>query len=135
MAVVARANAGYALGDCLSADEVGDCVRVTGAQVDGRVQVTSVDPTNPGEDQAVGIIVDKIDSTTCVLVFQGRMRDVYTGLVPGKRYWVGPDAKLTDVRPSPAPAGGTYHLQLMGVALDDEELMLDPQMPTILRGT
>ena len=110
-------------------------MRITGNQVNGYVQVTSVDPTDPNEDQAVGVIVDKIDATTCWLIMWGRMRDVYTGLVPGQRYWVGSDSKLTDVRPSPAPSGGTYNLQLMGVAIDDEELMLNPQMPTVLRGT
>ena len=135
MAVVPHKRGNLAIGNCLASDEVGDCVRVTGDQVGGRVQVTSMDPTNPTEDQAIGIIIDKINATTCMVIFQGTMRDVYTGLVPGKRYWVGSDAKLTDVLPSPAPAGGVYHLQLMGVAMDDEELLLNPQMPTMLRGT
>lgn len=136
MAVVARKKREFSLGNCLASDEVGDCVRVTGAEVAGRVQVTKVDPTVPDTDQAVGIIVDKIDTTTCIVMLNGMMRDVYTGLVPGKRYWIGSDSKLTDVRPSPDPGVGSYYyLQLMGVAMDDEVLRLDPQLPMVLRGT
>lgn len=135
MAVVSRVQENLNVGNCLASDEEGNCVRVTGNQVNGLDQVTSVDPTNPAEDQAVGVIIEKIDPTTCLLIFQGRMRDVYTGLIPGKRYWVGSDAKLTEVRPSPALAGGTYNLQLMGVALDNEELLLNPQTPIVLKGT
>jgi len=141
MAVVAKVNAASVprseriLGraNCLATDDVGDCVRITGTKVGNRFQVTKVDPANSGEDQAVGIIVRKDDPTNCIVQFHGPMRGVYTGLTPGKRYWVGSDSRLTLTIGTPA-VGGIFYLQFMGVATDDQEVLVDPHVPTKRRG-
>jgi len=124
--ILGRAN-------CLATDSVMDCVRITGSKVSNRFQVTKVDPTNPGEDQAIGIIIKKYDPTTCVVQFHGPMRGVYTGLAPGKRYWIDTNARLTTAIGTPA-IGGVFYLQMMGVATDDEEILVDPHMPMKRRG-
>ena len=124
--ILGRAN-------CLATDAVQDCVRITGPKGSNRYQVTLVDPTNPTEDQAVGVIVKKYDSTTCVVQFHGPMRSVYTGLAAGKRYWIGADGRLTLTAGTPG-AGGIFYLQMMGVATSDDEILLDPHMPVRRRG-
>lgn len=124
--ILGRAN-------CLATDDVLDCVRITGPKVASRYQVTKFDPTNSGEDQAVGIIVRKLDPTTCIVQFSGPLKDVYTGLTSGKRYWVGTDSRLTLTVGTPG-VGGVFYLQLMGVATDSDEILVDPHMPMKRRG-
>jgi len=124
--ILGRAN-------CLASDLVGDCVRITGPKVSNRYQVTKVDPTSSGEDQAVGVITRKYDPTTCVVQFHGPMSGVYTGLTPGKRYWIDSTARLTLAVATPA-IGGVYYLQMMGVATDGDEILVDPHMPMKRRG-
>jgi len=134
MAVVSRVKEGTVLANCLAADDVGDCVYVTAPPVGDYVQVSRVDPTDVNAKHSIGIITVKIDATTCMVRLSGIMRDVYTGMTSGERYWIGADSKLTDVKPAPAPSD-VFHLQIMGVALGDEELLLNPQTPVVLRGT
>jgi len=118
---------------CSAAEAVGDCVRISGSKIGSLYQVRKMDPTVAGTDQAVGIVTKKYDATTCRVQLWGPMPDVYGSLVPGQRYWVDVDSTLTPVRPSPAP-GGVLYLQMMGVALDDDELLVDPHMPMVMRG-
>lgn len=118
---------------CLSTDQVGHCVKITGPKVGSLYTVAQFDPTVQGSDQGVGIITKKHSSTLCRVQFFGPMVGVYNSLLPGKRYWVGTDSQLTNVRPSPS-VGGYLYLQFMGVATDSSELMLDPHIPIVLTG-
>lgn len=120
-------------GDCLATDDVKDCVRITGPKVLNRYQVTKMDPTVSGEDQAVAVIIKKYSPTDCIMQFHGPLRDVYTGLTPGKRYWIGTDSRLTTAVGVPA-VGGVFYLQFMGVATSDDEILIDPHVPVKKRG-
>jgi len=102
-------------------------VRITGSKVSGLYQVETMDPTLDGTDQAVAVITEKTSPTECVIQFHGLLSDVYSGLTAGKRVYVGLDGQLTQT--PPVPTGGVLYLQLMGVAIDDEEVMLDPHVP------
>ena len=51
----------------------------------------------------------------------------------GKRYWIGADSKLTTSIGVPA-VGGVFHLQFMGVATSDDEILIDPHVPVKRRG-
>ena len=124
--ILCRAN-------CLSSDAVGHCVCITGSKTGSVYAVTKMDPRLSGTNQAVGIITKKYSSTLCRFQLFGPLIGVYSSLVPGKRYWIDGDSTITPIRPSPLP-GGVLYLQLMGVALDDDELLIHPNMPTILRG-
>ena len=131
MAVTARKNPNLEVATCQTTDAVQDCVVISGPKVGGLRPVTKVDPTDVASEQAVGIITKKYDSTTCEVQLFGPMIGVYSSLTPGKRYWVDGNARLTETRPSPS-VGGTFNLQLMGVALASDELMVNPHMPTVL---
>jgi len=132
-ASVPRAERILGRANCLATDAVGDCVRITAAKIANRFQVTKFVPTVTGTDQAVGIIIKKDDPTTCIVQFHGPMRGVYTGLTPGRRYWVGSDSRLTLSVGVPG-IGGVFYLQMMGVATDDEEILVDPCLPMKRRG-
>lgn len=119
---------------CTASEGIGDCVRISGPKSGTLYQVREMNPQNPGEDQAIGIVTDKSDPTHCTVITRGLMAGIYTGLVPGDRYFIDPSSQLTNVRPSPTPAGGTYYLQVMGVALDTEELLVNPETPVVMRG-
>ena len=118
--ILGRAN-------CLASDSVGNCVVITGSKIGDYYQVETMDPVLDGTDQAVAVITEKSSPTECVIQFHGLLSGVYSGLTAGKRLYVGIDGQLTHTPPS--PAGGVLYLQLMGVAIDDEEVMLDPHVP------
>jgi hypothetical protein len=58
---------------------------------------------------------------------------VYTALTPGSRYFVGSDGRLTALPPTPAPSSSMF-VQLMGVALNTDELLLNPHIPMLRHG-
>jgi hypothetical protein len=118
---------------CLSTDLVGYCVRISGSKTGSIYDVTKMDPTDPSTNQAVGIITQKYSSTLCQVQLSGPLANVYSSLVPGKRYWIDTDSTLTEDRPSPLP-GGVLYLQLMGVALSDNEILISPSLPVVMPG-
>lgn len=118
---------------CTALEEVGDCVRISGNKVGSLYDVRKHDPTTPGYDQAVGVVVKKYDATTCRVQFSGPVKSVYTGLVPGRRYFVGSDSKLSLDSGSPGP-GEWFLSQLMGVAVASDEVELSPGIVVALRG-
>jgi len=116
----------YFEADCTATDVVGDFVRVTGAPVNAFYQVGNVDITIPAHMPVAGIITEKSTLTRCFVV---RFGIVDVGLfpsppvlVPGQKYWVGFDGRLT---PSmPVPVSGISIVQLIGHALSQNELLL-----------
>lgn len=130
---IPRSQKIFGRADCPSSDLVGDCVIIRGPKVGNRYQVQKPDLTDIRTGPSVGIIVKKYSSTECLVQFSGPLVDVYSGLTSGSAYWMGSDARLTDVRPS-AGVGETLYLQLMGVATDSDEILLNPQAPLLLRG-
>ncbi|MHA2333768.1 MAG: hypothetical protein ACXAEU_17210 [Candidatus Hodarchaeales archaeon] len=132
MAVVARKKEQFALAECLSADAVGDCVRITGAAVDGFYQVAKVDPTVTTSSYSVAVIVSKYSDTVCMVQLYGSLDSVFSGLTPGKPYWVGTNGRPNEnLQSNP---GGLIHHQRVGVALTDDVLLMTLDPPITRRG-
>lgn len=111
--------------NCLATDIVGDCVKITGSRVSGRLQVTKIDITS--DSKACGIIISKSTSTDCIVQLHGSMSGIYTSLTPDKSYMIDTAARLTDVVPIPPVAGYAY-VQHMGHALSSDEFFVDPKL-------
>jgi hypothetical protein len=118
---------------CTIAEQVGDCVINSGPKIGTIYTVSKMIPTVDGMSQAVGIITKKYDSTTCRVQLLGPLKGVVSGLVPGKRCWVGKDSKITQDMPS-LDTDEILYLQVIGTASDFDEMVLNPQIPIVLRG-
>lgn len=114
--------------NCLATDQVGDCIHITGPKVGIRLQVTKVDITDRTTMPSIGIIVEKTSDTKCIIQTEGDY--VESGLTAGSLYYVGHDARITDEIPEP-PLGGIALVQIMGEALDDEKLLLRPELDLV----
>lgn len=115
-------------GDCLSADEVGDCVYIRDPKVADRYQVAACDISDVDKVPAAGIILEKQSSTTCTFMVFGKVTNMVSGLDPdnGRILYVGADAKLTQTRPA-AP----LYAQPFALLLDDNEISINPDMPVV----
>jgi hypothetical protein len=83
---------------------------------------------------AVGIIIEKLTATTCVVQMYGpaSVPGDITDLQPGKRCFVGYNSKPTIVPPSVADSPtGKMMLQIVGIALDDDEMEIMPNMSIV----
>lgn len=123
MAVVSRRKQGRAWAECLTTDDIGAMVYIRDAAVGEMYKVEAVDPDDLSKMPAVAMIIQKITSTSCVIQFYGEVADVYTGLTPGSRYFVG-DA--TGALSEGAPTGSGKIIQSVGVALSSNVLIMDP---------
>lgn len=114
---------------CLSADQVGHAVRVTGDKIDGLHQVTrtDIDATTPSEAKSVGVIASKSDSTTCVVQTSGVLAGVLSGLTPGRLLFVDTDATLT-ITPPPRPSSGERTIQALAYAIASDAAVIAPQL-------
>jgi hypothetical protein len=112
---------------CTSLDNVGDLVYIAGS---GMI-VSRADPTNNSKMPAVGCIISKSSDTDCEVQVGSVVTNVYSGLVPGKIYFVGTDGSITVSRPTPQ-IGRSLLVQPVGVALDISKFLINPS-PTITR--
>ncbi len=113
------------LADCPASIAVDDLVYVTGPSVLGVVQVDLVDITITATMPAIGIVVEKLASTSCRVLTQGEVTPAIV-LVPGKRYFAGSSGGLVVNRPIPS-AGGIAFVQPVGYAIDTTRLLFDPE--------
>ena len=103
---------------CLVTDDVGHFVYPTGASVGDVLQVTRVDVMVFGQMPALGVIVEKLTATSCLVLFMGLY--AFGPITPGKLCFIGTDARLSTIRP-PAPA----HVQHVGVSVDTARVFLN----------
>lgn len=108
-------------GTCPSDSAVGDLVFVAGAAK----AVDLADPADPYKMPTVGCIIEKMSATICVVQTHGIVSAVYTGMVPGRMYYVGIDSRPVDAPPMPG-IGVTHYIQAIGIALDTTSLILSP---------
>ena len=106
---------------CVATNVVGDIVRITGS---GKT-VDKVDCTDEAKMLAVGVIISKSSSTTCLVQTNDLAASVYTGLNPGKMYFVGSNGRPTTTRPTPT-IGGTVLVQPIGFAIDTNLFLVLP---------
>ncbi len=105
---------------CQAGDAVGNLVYSLADD-----EVETIDITDSAKMPAVGIILEKITATTCVVQTFGAYDSA--GLTPGNRYWAGPAGTPTNVIPTASP-GGIAILQVIGFAHTPDELFLDPEL-------
>lgn len=113
---------------CAVEDMVGDFVYVTGGFTEAaEYQVSKADISHPEKMPVIAVIIAKISDTSCVIQFYGEVRNVYTGLVPGKLYFVGSDGRPSMSPPTP-PVGvnSRAYIQAAGVAVDEDILLFNP---------
>jgi hypothetical protein len=111
--------------NCLASDAAGDIVRITAAKTANLFNVTRIDISVSGDPPAVGLIVKKYTTTTCLVQFHGPYRGVLSGLVPGTAYSVGTDGRVASVGDLNYP-GSTQVNQQIGVATSSDELLVHP---------
>jgi hypothetical protein len=115
MAVVPRKVDNLILGACLAGDAVGAAVYVRDV----------FDPTDGAKMPAVGILVQKQSPTACIVLIRG-FTPLYGSLVPGEAYVVGTDAQPAKIGDPTYPGAGGL-IQQIGVATDDDEMLIEPQ--------
>jgi hypothetical protein len=112
---------------------VGHCVHITGAKVGDLYQVTKADPLDgPAKMPSIGIIVEKLDATTCKVQVTGALEGVVTGLTPGKVVFVSSAGTLDHTIATPG-VGSYAYIQSMGIALDIDVLLVMPDFSIIKR--
>lgn len=119
----------YFQANCLSTDDFGMFVYVTGPAIGGVPQVAKADIMTAGKYPAVGVIVEKSSATLCLVHVLGELDVSPAILTPGRPYYVGLDAFLTSTAPTAAPG-----IQAVGTSIDIGRLMLNVH-PQLLRYT
>lgn len=119
----------YFQADCLVTDIIGEFVYITGPAVAGIPQVTKVNIQVYGMYPSVGLIIEKSTTTRCMVMVFGEVEVLPATLVPGRPYFIGLSAMITNIPPAPAP--GTFAaIQAIGTAIDTGRLLLNvhPQL-------
>jgi hypothetical protein len=124
MAVVARKRPHLGLANCLPGDGVGALVYITGDRVGKYYQVATADPSDRAKMPAVGMIVQKVDATACVVQFEGSVEGVYSSLTPGELLFTGDGGGLDDEMPTAA----ANYVQPVGASLGSDVFRLEPNM-------
>jgi hypothetical protein len=123
LAELSFGGAHQSLANCLSTDNVGDVVRVSGDAVGGVIQVTRADISDHLKMPGIGLLLSKSSPTDCMILRYGLFS--VTAFTPGKIYFVGSDGRPTAVRPV-APLGGGVFVQTVGVALTSTQFLVNP---------
>lgn len=123
----------HALANCLSSDAVGDLVCITGNLVAGKYQVTKANPVALSSMPAVGAITSKTSATNCTIYFWGAIGGIWSGLTPGRIYFVGDDGTIALIPPVPTLSRPQIYIQHVGVAIGTDVLMLNPSLSMVVR--
>ena len=98
--------------------------------MNGNDDVRKVDIDYPSNMPAVGVIINKPTSTTCIVQRNGELP--LTGLVAGSPFFIGTNSKVTTPRP-PDPPSGKRVIQFVGRPRNATTLFLDlTQKPTVV---
>jgi hypothetical protein len=117
---------------CLVTDNVGDAIYVHGPRIGTYFQVTRLNIDDMVSVPSLGIIIQKIDTTHCLVQLRGLVSGIYTGLTPNQQLFVDTTGRLTHlIPPAPTPSIGKRCIQTMGYALDVAVFYLDPKSPII----
>lgn len=113
----AYAEGRYFEANCLVGDALNQFVRVVGNTL-GVPDVTKVDPSDASKMPAIGIIVQKPTSTTCLVQVTGQTT-TFSPVIAGSFYYVGAASLPVSVPPAPPALR-----QVIGVGLDTARLLL-----------
>ena len=106
--------------DCPSGAAVGDAVYVTGVKVGGVTQVATADITSYSAMPALGVIVSKPTTVTCLVQYAGEVA-VYSGLTPGRVYMLDQNGEPTAALPT---VGSDHYVQRIGIATSTDSMLL-----------
>jgi len=118
---------------CLLTDQVGDAVYIRGA-ANGFYKVAKADVLLNTKMPAIGVIIRKWDYTQALVQTFGEVKGLYSGLAPGRRYFVGEDGRpaLPESFAGPGP-GEKQRIQTLGVSLDVGVLLVEPSRDMVVR--
>lgn len=119
----AYAEGRYFEANCLASDAINQFVRVVGNTL-GVPNVTRADPTDASKMPAVGVIVQKPTTTTCLVQVSGQILS-FSPITAGTWYYVGAASS-----PVSAPPALPAIQQIIGVGLDTSRLLLRPGFGT-----
>lgn len=105
---------------CSAQTSAGDLVTLVGPT---EVRPANIAAATP--EPAIGCVVSKPSATTCEVKLSGPVTGIYSDLVPGKRYFVGVNARPSAL-PVAAASGTRVFLQAIGVAEKADTLVLMP---------
>lgn len=117
--------------DCTTAEAIGDFVCISGPQVSNRDQVAKADPADYDKLPAVGVIISKPTTTTCMVQWMGETPAIFSGLSAGEPYFLGADSKLAEV--PPPPVSHDMFVQVVAVALAADRAYIRPEGNLTLR--
>lgn len=107
--------------NCLSTDQVGQAMYVTGDMIAAAYQVTVVDITDFTKLPAIGILTLKSSPTSGIVTASGIV--VRAGLLPGRLYFAGVNGFPTANRPTASSPAGAF-VQVLGKAISTTKLLL-----------
>ena len=111
---------------------VGKCVYISGPKTGEYYQVDQADPANILKMPAIGVVIQKEDTTHCTVQCLGEVGGLYSGFSIPKPLFVAADAGLTHVPPDPLPSGYSM-AQVMGAAMATDEILLCPNFMMVKR--
>lgn|SRR5574343_166764 len=120
-----RSEGTIATAGCTAAEAVGDLVYISGPKVGADYTVRKADITDFSKMPAAAVVVFKISPTRAVIQFQGET-GLYSGLTPGRVYWVS-DAGVPTITPPTVTGGQRKYWQSVGVATDSARIKLEFQ--------
>lgn len=107
---------------CLSSDEVGDFVHISGDRVDDKYTVTKADPEDEAKMPAVGVLLEKISDTEARMQLLGPCL-LFSGLdITKPAYVLGSSGIQTGL---PSVGGNGYVMvQQLGIPVASDRLLL-----------
>lgn len=118
-----RVDGSLATATCTAGEAVGDLVYISGPRVGSDYTVRKADISDYTKMPAVAIITSKLSATQAVIQFEGET-GLYSGLSPGRLYWVSDSGIPTSTVPPISSGQRKYH-QSIGIATDSDRIRLE----------
>jgi len=116
---------------CLSSDTIGDVVYISADKSGSFYEVAKVDIFTTTKMPAIGIIIQKLTSTTCIVLSIGEVVGLYTGLTPNSTLFADLLSRLSESAPS-APLTGIALVQAMARSLSSDTILVNTaHTPTV----
>lgn len=119
---------------CSASLQLGDSVYVSSEMVGDTYVVDRADPYFIERMPAIGIVVLKYSDERCKVRIRGFVSSSYGPLDLNRRYFIGDVGRPTATPPSPDPSGSVF-IQVLGVATDVDQLLIEPNWQIIKRIT
>jgi hypothetical protein len=108
---------------CTAAETVGKFVYIAGPAVGGVYEVRNADPYDGAKMPIFGTVISKASATACTVQWTGEVTGVFSGMTPGKVYFVGTAGAIVLT-----PLVGNVYVQKVGIALAESVLLLIPDL-------